>query len=332
MYVCRLFHRDRPFEQVEARVLAEGRITLGRDPGADWPVTDPDGVLSRQHCTLAVEQGRLWLTDLSTNGVFLADGERAPAGQPVELQTRQMIRFGALTLLVDELQAEAQVAPAATTLSFSPLSPAARPQRSEAAPADAGLLEAFCEGARLDGSALSSEEPAELMRRAGAVYREAVLGLASLMAERARFKEEHGLERTTIGAAQNNPFKWTSSRMVAKELLLHEAPNFLHDGSAVRASFADLHAHMGAMAEGVRAAVGLAVEAMAPEAIHAEAQGQGGLLKSRAAACWDVHNRRHAALKAETASEDGVVRRALSRVYAQAPVEPSASAAPSQGA
>lgn len=314
MYVCRLFHRDRPFEQMEARVLGEGRVTLGRDPAADWPVTDPDGVLSRLHCTLAVKDGRLWLTDLSTNGVFLGDGSRVPPGGTVELQPRQTIRFGALTLLVDELQAEPAPV-SATTISRAPPLPGFSPPRPAA---DGSLLEAFCEGARLDGSAFSAEDPAELMRRAGAVYRETVLGLAALMAERARFKEEHGLERTTIRAAENNPFKWTSSRAVAQDLLLRDAPSFLHDEGAVRASFDDLRAHMAALAEGARTAAALAVEALAPEAIHAEAQAQSGLLKSRAAACWDVHNRRHARLKAESGSHEGVLRRAVSQAYARA--------------
>ena len=317
MYVCRLFHRDRPFEQVEARVLGEGRITLGRDPAADWTVTAPDGVLSRLHCTLSVEDGRLWLHDLSTNGVFLGDGTRMPAGGVIELQTRQTIRFGALILLVDELHAPSAPV-SATTISRGPTALGSSPSRSTPRAPDASLLEAFCQGARLDGSAFASEDPAELMRRAGAVYRETVLGLATLMEERARFKEEHALDRTTIRAARNNPFKWTSPRSVAEDLLLRDSPDFLHDETAVQASFADLHAHMAALAEGARSAAALAVDTLAPEAIQAEAQGEAGLLKSRAAACWDVHNRRHARLKAESGSHDGVVRRAVSQAYAQA--------------
>jgi predicted component of type VI protein secretion system len=49
MFICRLFHRDRPFEQIEARLLADGAITVGRDPNADWPLPDPEATLSR--CT-----------------------------------------------------------------------------------------------------------------------------------------------------------------------------------------------------------------------------------------------------------------------------------------
>ena len=52
--------------------------------------------------------------------------------------------------------------------------------------ANGSLLEAFCEGAGLDASMLSSEEPDEIMRRAGAVFRQMVLGVGDLMAERDR--------------------------------------------------------------------------------------------------------------------------------------------------
>ena len=56
MYICRLFHKDQPFEQIDARIIAEGQITIGRDPDADWILTDADGTLSRLHCTLAVTE------------------------------------------------------------------------------------------------------------------------------------------------------------------------------------------------------------------------------------------------------------------------------------
>ena len=74
MFICRLFHRDRPFEQIEARLLADGAITVGRDPNADWPLPDPEATLSRLHCTLTVESDRLYLRDTSTNGT-LVEGE-----------------------------------------------------------------------------------------------------------------------------------------------------------------------------------------------------------------------------------------------------------------
>ena len=100
MFLCRLVHRDQPFQEIDARLVGEGEITVGRDPSADWRLADPDGTLSRIHCTLAVENGRLLLRDRSTNGTFLDSGERAPEGQAVELRVRDSIRLGALTILL----------------------------------------------------------------------------------------------------------------------------------------------------------------------------------------------------------------------------------------
>ena len=208
MFICRLFHHDRPFEQIEARLIAEGQTTVGRDPAADWSLTDPQGVLSRIHCTLSVEDGRLFLTDTSTNGTFLEGGARAPAHEPVELRARQSIRLGDLSILVDQPQGAAadattlhgglDLTPTPVPRDWSDPQPATRPHR------DGSLIEAFCEGAGLDASSLSGQEPHELMTRIGAIYQQTVLGLATLMADRARVKSEAQLDRTTLGAQANN--------------------------------------------------------------------------------------------------------------------------------
>lgn len=325
MFICRLFHRHRPFEQIEARLLAEGQLTLGRDPSADWVLPDTDRSLSRIHCRLALEAGRLYLYDTSTNGVFLDDGSRATTDAPVELSHRQSARLGDFIVLVDGPHESADLEDSGTTIQ----GPSPLPDWSDAMPQrpphrDASLIEAFCEGAKLDPSALSSEDPHELMRRAGFIYQQMMLGLSVLMAERTRWKGEHELERTTIRAAANNPFKWTASRRLAQELLCGPRSGFLGDGEAVRASFQDLAHHMAALADGADAAAKLALKTLSPEAIEAEARGQASLLRSRQTVCWEIHNRRHAALAGKSASQDEALKRAVTDAYAQ-----SASAASS---
>lgn len=308
MFYCRLFHRDQPFEQIDARLIDGGSITLGRDPSADWRLDDADGGLSRIHCTLAVEGGRLTLRDHSTNGTFLEDGRRPSPDEAVELRIRSSFSLGSHTILVS---APPQVEPpAAVTLEndWSDALPARPPHR------DGSLVEAFCRGARLDASALSSEDPEALMERLGAVYQQAVLGLSALMAERARAKGEFELERTTIRAADNNPFKWAPSRKLAQDLLRRAPDGFLSDAAAVRASFEDLGGHLSALNAGTGAAVAAVTEAMAPEAVEAEAKGRGGLLRNHAAACWELHVRRHAAMT-QAGGLDGVARRAFAEAY-----------------
>ena len=320
MYICRLFHRDRPFEQVEARLLGEGRLTLGRDPSADWAIADPDIVLSRIHCPLNVQDGRLFLCDSSTNGTFLENGARAPTGEPVEIFAGQSLRLGPLSVLVERPDERPLPSPDSTTVhgalggvrtplaeGWSDAAPAPRPPHR-----DGSLLEAFCEGAGLDASALSGVEPHELMQRIGAVYQQTVLGLSALMADRARVKEAAQLERTTIQAAQNNPFKWTPTRRLAQDLLCDGASEFLSGADAVRASFDDLGRHMTGLSKGVDSMAQLVVDSLSPAAIEAEAKRQSSLLKGAQALRWDIHNQRH---------RDLVEGGALTRAFAQGYVE-----------
>jgi predicted component of type VI protein secretion system len=322
MYVCRLFHRDQPFEQIDARLLAGGKLTVGRDTAADWTLADEAGTLSRIHFTLAVEGEALTIIDSSTNGTFLPNGERVPRDVPMPLAVRDVLRFGALSLLVDRPD-ESEIAPDRTQFlpagfladlpkvwveDGTPIPPRPRHQ-------DESLIEAFCEGANLDSSALSGEDPAELMRRLGALYQQAVLGLATLMTERARLKGDHSLDQTTISAADNNPFKWMPTRKLATTLLCTPQPGFLGDAEAVRASFEDVARHLAGLAAGGNAALLAVMERLSPASIDAEAQAQGFSLKGRAAVARDIHARRHAAL---AGSDRGIVDRAFAQGYAGA--------------
>lgn len=328
MYICRLFHRDRPFEQLEARLLAEGRITLGRDPAADWPLDDGAGALSRIHCELSVDDGRLFLRDQSTNGTFVHDA-RAPHDAPVELQAHDSFRLGELSVLIDRPDdaaldgaATVTLTPRAATAVPEAWSDGAAPPPAAGAPSGS-LLEAFCEGARLDASVFASEDPADLMRRVGEIYQQTVLGVATLMADRARVKDGHQLQRTTISAADNNPFKWAPTRKLAEDLLCGREAGFLSDARAVRASFEDLGRHLAALEASADAAAAHALDALSPAAIEAEARAQGSLLRGRAAVCWEILARRHAALTATEPPEGGALRRAVAGAYARAAVAPA---------
>ena len=318
MYICRLFHCDHPFEQVDARFLAEGRLTVGRDPSADWLIDDPATTLSRLHCVLAVEEGKLVLYDKSTNGVFLHSDERAPFDEPVVLADRDSIRLGAMSILVEKPEESGGGATTTTLLvprwtSPTPVATAwSEGQPARPAHRDASLIEAFCEGARLDASALSSEDPADLMRRVGAIYQQTVFGLAALMADRAQLKRENEMKRTTISASDNNPFKWAPSRKLAEDLLCGRESAFLSDAAAVRACFEDLSQHLAGMMAGAEAAVAVLSTTLDPKAIETEAKSQASLLRGRSAVAWDILSKRHARL-AERGARD-----AFAAAYEQA--------------
>src|SRR3978361_770786 len=55
----------------QTKLLTSGTLSVGRGPGNDWVLPDPDRHLSKTHCVISIENGRTVLTDLSTNGVYI---------------------------------------------------------------------------------------------------------------------------------------------------------------------------------------------------------------------------------------------------------------------
>lgn len=322
MYMFRLFHSDRPFEQIDARMLADGELSIGRDPQADWQIADPDCALSRLHGCLKLEDGQLAYRDSSSNGSFAADGTRFPQGEFVPLQAQQRVHIGPLMLLVEpvseaplsddgngtRITLAAGSAPTAIPSEWSDsagLAATSRPLHR-----DISLVEAFCEGADLDPSALSADDPEELMRRIGEIYRQSLLGISALLAARAETKQSYEMDRTTIGAMDNNPFKWAATRRLALELLFNRADGFLSGSAAVRASFQDLAEHLTGVAKGAEAAVMAAIEATDPQEVERDAASRGFTFKGRTAVCWEIMRERHA--------DRDALERAINRAFGEA--------------
>ena len=70
--------------------IAGSGVTIGREPSCEaaFPQgSEGSNKVSRRHCKLYFENGRLLLVDLgSTNGTFMADGRRLTPMQPVALR------------------------------------------------------------------------------------------------------------------------------------------------------------------------------------------------------------------------------------------------------
>ena len=182
MYMLQLFDDDDAVQPIDARLFQSGMLNIGRDPAADWPISDPECALSRAHCELHGRPDGLFVRALGTNGVFDdVQDHRFPDGELAAVPIPCTLRMGRFRLV-------ATFAPDATeinedhTMILAPLGTSIDvpsewvdvqgPVRT----GDGSLFEAFCEGAQLDSSLLSSEEPEEIMRRAGALYRQLVLG------------------------------------------------------------------------------------------------------------------------------------------------------------
>lgn len=326
----RLFRQSEPFQQIDARTLSGGELVIGRDPGpGGWTISDEERSVSRAHCVIALQNGRLTLRDTSSNGVFIgARRDRCPPGEAAPIEGGDTLRLGGFLIV---LEADVDETGGAYDAPFSGpmLKPVAVTEAALAVPSDwsggepvppppsdGSLLDAFCAGARLDASAFSGEDPLEVMRRLGAVYQQMVLGLGDLMNERTSVKTEYRMTRTTVRAEGNNPFKWAPAQRVATDLLRPRGEGFLSGPSAVKASFEDMKKHLLCMMAGLRAAVSTTLDGLAPEEAEARLKGQSMVLKNRDAMAFAEYQKLYAEFRAAAADDpDSPVNLAFRAAY-----------------
>ncbi|WP_070151923.1 type VI secretion system-associated FHA domain protein [Sphingobium phenoxybenzoativorans] len=309
MYVFKLFEGDEIVHPVDARFLADGVLRIGRDPAADWVVADVSREISRWHCEFEARDGRLSLRCLGANGVYGADGKRMVQDQDIEIIVPTSVRFGPYVLSTDYAPQEDFGAQSeGSTLILAPpmgrsISVPTEWQDSENTGSDPGesLLDAFCEGAGLHASAFVSDKPAEVMRQAGALYRQMLLGVADLMSEREQLRQRYALAHTTIGGSNNNPFKWAPSQRLAVDLLRPPRNGFMAGQEAMLSSFRDIKKHVIATFSGFHRALEFSVSTFAPAALDAAVQGKSTFLKPRAALIGEEAAHRHTVLANELA-------------------------------
>ena len=81
--------------QTSTLTLDQGSITIGRDITNDWSLADPDRVLSKRHCRIEYRDGSYFVTDTSTNGVFVnASTNVVGRDNSVPINAGDMIRMG----------------------------------------------------------------------------------------------------------------------------------------------------------------------------------------------------------------------------------------------
>jgi type VI secretion system protein len=105
-------------------VFGVGGGTIGRSADNDWVLPDPLRYVSAHHARVSFKQGAYVLEDLSTNGVYVNDNEKALGKQaPHKLQNGDLLRFGdyqvAVVIDAEGPQAEA-VADAAPNTGNTP--------------------------------------------------------------------------------------------------------------------------------------------------------------------------------------------------------------------
>jgi type VI secretion system FHA domain protein len=120
----------------ETRSVAGGEFSVGRGPGVDWVLPDPERLLSKRHFAVAFRGGAWQLADTSTNGTFLnREDDPLGAGDVRVLHDGDRLRLGAYEIEVRLVEAAARPhagaggSPFADPFAMDPFAPA-RPEHN----------------------------------------------------------------------------------------------------------------------------------------------------------------------------------------------------------
>ncbi len=116
-------------------------------------------------------------------------------------------------------------------------------------------LSPFLEGANLPMSSFADADPADVLKRAGEIYRQAVLNYAQFLVNRDKVKEEYQVDRTQIGAKNNSPLKFLPAEQAAEQMLKEPMAGFLDGPAAFRDASVDIKKHQIGLMAGTRAAL-----------------------------------------------------------------------------
>ncbi len=259
----------------DERMLRGGSMILGRAPDCDWVLVDRARLLSRQHCEISLVGERIFVTDKSSNGIFLnGDTERLERGRAIEVEDQDQLRIGEyeLIVLVEEGEEPASAFPGGASNPFGEPDP--EPEPAPAAPASLGeiprdgALAAFMDGAQLDIATMRGAEPMAVLTRAGRLYRQIIGHVHDLLRDRSAVKAQFRAEQTMVTPANANPFKSLMPDELAVRLLRSDQKGYLASEEAVEATFRDVKRHQLAVLSGMhRALVGL-VNRLNPDEIE----------------------------------------------------------------
>ena len=180
----------------------------------------------------------------------LPDPPRVELGSPPRIKENPPPPWSALETPVDREPSDAT--PSASGAQTQASKP---PDRHPGDPSLAASA-AFLKAAGIEMGSLPDDDAIELMRTAGACFREMTDGLRQVLAARSALKNELRVDRTIIGAADNNPVKFSTGledTLVA--LLRPPARGYMPGVEAVREAFHDVKAHELATMSGVQAAL-----------------------------------------------------------------------------
>ncbi len=173
------------------------------------------------------------------------------------------------------------------------------PRRAPAAPAapasagDAAAIASFLAATGLSGTTLSDAEKAALMKLAGEALLATVQGLTDILAARSTTKQEFRIERTMLGAKNNNPLKFSASLDEAlRAMLLGRVPGFLTATQAIEEALGDVKSHQLAVLAGMQVALTTVIARFDPAKLEKRLEQssliEGILPAARKARYWEL--------------------------------------------
>ncbi|HEV2677043.1 MAG TPA: type VI secretion system-associated FHA domain protein TagH [Aliidongia sp.] len=170
--------------------------------------------------------------------------------------------------------------------------------------ADRGAVAALLQTVGITGVSLDDAESVALMERVGRMLSVLVPGLIEILAARGSTKQEFHIERTMLGAHDNNPLKFAGSADEAmRVMLLQHVPGFLAIDQAVDQAVSDIKTHQLAVLAGMQVALKTVIGRFEPGQLEARLERSslldGILPGARKARYWDLFKTLHSEIVRE---------------------------------
>lgn len=151
------------------------------------------------------------------------------------------------------------------------------------------IIRAFCEGAGLDASRASVDDPEAFARELGSALRTVTGEVMQMLNDRANVKQfTKGGARTMRGASANNPMKFLPDTNQALEALFTKPREGFQTGAAGYASaLGDLRQHQMAVFAALQPALAEILDGLSPDEIEEAAASTAKLGPSRRGRNWD---------------------------------------------
>ena len=303
-YTLTLFDDANPTQELGTRTVQQPLTVVGRNPTADWVIEDEDCYISRNHLQFRVIAGLLFVRPLGLNGVYIGTPpQKIPDDVDVLIEAGHSLSFGRYRV---DVSAEDNAAEIVRTHARE----ASSLSKSES-------FDAFCEGAQLDPSHFIAEDPVLLMKEAGAIYRQIVVGLGGLLRARSDVREQIASDRTAISHRDNNLIKWAPAQRLLIDLLINKEEGFIGGAAAIEASLRDLESHLISVMAGHHSAVRAILDHLCPPK-SGDRSAKRFFSSNGAPALKQVEQAQAELLRELEGQTDGLIRQSFAEGYERA--------------